>query len=213
MTASPTDWNGAVRLKTEDVLSFKSVGRPIRIDDVADEFMLMKSYLKNPLTAAVAGRVCQKSGSHLLKMVSARTDGDQACLYFEASKTNERPKIIPAVDAKDIPFCKVLYRLLEIVERSSRSVIDEIMNPDDISNDILDAFASVFGQEVLDAVRDALLYRPKRVIKLAAGEFPIIFAPRPDRSDLQITPVSPATSFMGVKSAIDALYERKSPLA
>ncbi len=196
-------------LKAEYLLSFKEVGRLIHPESVADEFRLMKDHLKKPLTVEVAERVCKKSGSHLLKMVSPRVHTDHACLYIERPNANKRPKILPSVNAPDIPFCKVLYRPLEIKGRTSRSVIDDIMNPDEISEDVLMAFAEVFGKDVLDAARVTLLQKQKRVTSLAAGEFPIIFVPRAGGGDLQITPVSPAATFMEVKSAIDALYDRK----
>ncbi|MCY4301951.1 MAG: hypothetical protein OXC68_09510 [Aestuariivita sp.] len=198
-------------LKIEDLLSFKESDRLIPINAVTEEFRLMKNCLKKPLTEEIAVRVCEKSGSHLLKMVNPRIDKDHACLYFEVPGANQRPKILPAVNAADIPFCKVLYRPLniDVDDRPGRSVIDDIMNPDESSEAILSAFAMVFGQKVLDAARATLLHKPKRVTKLAAGEFPIIFIPRADGSDLQITPVSPAAAYMGIKSTINALYERK----
>jgi len=198
-------------LKQEEVLSFKVVQRTMPLHAVTDEFRLMKSYLRTELTAQTAKRVCEKSGSHLLKMVSARTEGDSAVLYIEPAGANKRPRVLPSVNAADIAFCKVLYRplALEIEGRSARSVVDDIMNPDDQSDAVLRAFASVFGQDVLDAACEALLDRPKHVTKLSAGEFPIIFVPHASGEDLQLTPVSPATAFMGVKAAINKLYERK----
>ena len=42
--------------------------------------------------------------------------------------------------------------------------------------------------------------------KLGAGEFPIVFIPRPGGGDLQITPVSPASAFMGIKRVADAYF-------
>ncbi|SFQ69117.1 hypothetical protein SAMN05421853_1236 [Roseivivax halotolerans] len=196
-------------LKTEKVLSFKKVGRTVPLEELPQEFRLMGSYLKSKLTAEITLRVCKKSGSHLLKLVSARTEGDSAILYVAPPTANKRPKVLPSVNAPDIPFCKVLYRPLEIEGRPPRSVVDDIMNPDDYSDTVLNAFASVFGKDVLDAAREALLNSPKQVTKLAAGEFPIIFVPRAGGGDLQLTPVAPATAFMGVKAAINALYERK----
>ena len=181
-------------LKAEDLLSFKAVGRPIALHAVADELRLMQAQLKTPMTAKIAARVCEKSGSHLLKLVSARADGDEACLHIEAPSANRRPKVLPSTNAPDIPYCKVLYRPLEILGHSTRCIVDDVMNPDEASGTVLEAFASVFGQDVLE---------------LAAGEFPIVFVPRPDGSDLQITPVSPAIAFMGMKGVIDALYERR----
>ena len=197
------------KVKIDDVLSFKETGRQIEPKDVSGEFELMKDYLKKPFTVEVATRVCEKSGTHLLKMVSPRVDTNQAVLYFDTPGSNERPRVLPSVNAPDIPFCKIIYRPLEIAGRPGRSVIDHIMNPDDASESILGAFASVFGQDVLDAVKAALLEKANGVTSLASGEFPIVFVPRTGGGDLQITPVSPATAFMGVKDAINALHERK----
>lgn len=196
--------------KSSDILSFKEVGYPIPREEIAREFEAMKGCLKKPLTPDIATRVCQKSGTHLVKLVSSRADGDHACLHIKRPEANEQPKILPSVNAPDIPFAKVLYRPLEIIGRPSRSVIDDIRNPDELSDTVLNAFAAVFGNDVLQAARDALLRASPTVSKLAAGEFPIIFVPRPDGSDLQITPVSPATSFMGVKAIINGLYDRKN---
>ena len=64
--------------KEADLLSFKLTGRPIPLDEVTSEFCLMRDCLKKPLTAEVATRICEKSGSHLIKLVSPRVDGDQA---------------------------------------------------------------------------------------------------------------------------------------
>ena len=204
-----TEEQSIPKVKIDDVLSFKETGRQIKPDAVAAEFRLMKDFLKKSLTAQVATRVCEKSGTHLLKMVSPRVDTNHAVLYFDTPGSNERPRILPSVNAPDIPFCKVLYRPLEIAGRSGRSVIDHIMNPDDASEAILGAFGFVFGQDVLDAVKDALFEKINAVSSLASGEFPIVFVPCIGGGDLQITPVSPATAFMGVKDAINAFYAQR----
>jgi len=195
--------------KPAEILSFKEVGHPIPLEIVADEFEVMRTCLKKPLTPEIATRVCQKSGTHLVKLVSARADGDHACLTVKRPDANQQPAILPSVNAPDIPFAKVLYRPLEIFGRPSRSIIDDIRNPDDQSDTVLTAFAFVFGADVLQAAKDALLEPALPVAKLAAGEFPIIFVPGPDGRDLQITPVAPAAAFMGVKAVINALYDRK----
>lgn len=209
MVENAEDKNAGKALKSEDLLSFKPVGRPIQLSAITDEMRLMQAQLKKPLTAIVAERVCKKSGSHLLKLVSARADGNEACLYIEPASSNFRPKVLPSTNAPDIPFCKVLYRPLEIFGHPTRCIVDDVMNPDAVSETILEAFALVFGEDVLDAMRNALLDGEKAVTQLAAGEFPIIFVPRPDLTDLQITPVSPATAFMGMKAVINDLYERR----
>jgi hypothetical protein len=196
-------------LKAENLLSFKPLDRPIALNAIADELRLMQLQLKAPMTTEIVSRVCEKSGSHLLKLVSARADGDEACLYIGSPSAKRQPKMLPSTNAPDIPYCKVIYRPLEIIGYSTRCIVDDVMNPDEASETILEAFASVFGEDVLSTMRVALLEKSKTVSKLAAGEFPIIFVPRPDGTDLQVTPVSPATAFMGMKRVIDALYDRR----
>jgi len=166
--------------KETELLSFKPTGRPLALDRIEDEFRLMRSALKQPLTEAVVRRICEKSGTHLLKLVSPRADGDHACLYFEQPGINQRPTLLPSTNAPDIPFCKLIYRPLEIIGHSSRSVVDHVVNPEDISAAVLKAFANVFGDDVVETIRNSLTASSKRVSKLAAGEFPIIFVPRPN---------------------------------
>lgn len=208
MTRSKHEAQSVAPPKEANLFSFKSTGRPMRLDQVEGELLLMRDGLKNPLTAKIARRICEKSGSHLLKMVSPRADGDHACLYFEDPKTNRRSPILPSTNAPDIPFCKVVWRPLEVIGHPSMSVIDHVMNPTEISGTVLDAFARVFGDDVLEALRETLLDAPKRVEKLAAGEFPIIFIPRPEGGDLQITPVSPASVFMEMKRVKEHYFQK-----
>lgn len=198
-------------IRADQLLSFKLVGRPIALNAVAEEFALMQGCLKAPLTAEIAHRICEKSGSHLLKLVSPRVDGDHAVLRFDKPESNRRAAILPSTNAPDIPFCKVLYRPLEIVGYPSRCVVDLILNPEDHSEPVLDAFAAVFGQDVLEAMKKILLAPAKPPLKLGAGEFPIIFIPRPRGGDLQITPVSPATAFMGMKRVTDPYFQKAQP--
>lgn len=195
--------------KRDGILSFKPVGQPLELDDLKAEFDLMRGQLKKEMTAAVAQSVCEKSGTHLLKLVSPRTEGDHAILNVQNKSANRRVRPIPSVNAADIPFAKVLYRPLEIRGRATRTLVDDVLNPDDVSERALAAFAAVFGDDVLEAIRSALLAKPKDVQKLAAGEFPIIFIPRPGGGDIQVTPVSPATSFMGMKVVISPFFEKQ----
>ena len=227
--------DGEAALKGGDLFSFKPVGRPLGISEVRDEYRAMQDHLKAEearkveaernkaekdnrepktvrcmdLTAEVAQRVCEKSGTHLLKLVSPRADGDHAILNVQETSANRRTRPIPSVNAADIPFAKILYRPLEIRGHPTRSLVDDVLNPDEVSDQVLSAFASVFGEDVLEAVQATLLGDSKSVEKLAAGEFPIIFIPRPDGGDVQITPVSPATSYMGMKRVISPFFEKQ----
>lgn len=197
--------------KSDQLLSFKSLGRSVTIAELPDEFLQMKDCLKNHLTAEIARRVCEKSGSHMLKLVSPRVDGEHATLRFDDPSSNRRSTILPSVNAPDIPFCKVVYRPMEVTGHATMSVIDHILNPEDHSERVLSAFAGVFGVDVLDAMQDVLLSQPKIPLKLGAGEFPIIFVPRPGGGDLQITPVSPAPTFMGMKRVTDHYFQKAQP--
>ena len=194
--------------KTLDLFSFRPLNRPLRLDDVEGELTLMRDAMKSPLTVECVRRICEKSGTHLLKMVSPRADGENACLYFEDPASNRRPAILPSTNAPDIPFCKTIWRPLEIDGSQPMSVVDHVMNPTDISVTVLDAFQRVFGADVLDALRSTLLGGSRRVDSLAVGEFPIIFIPRPGGGDIQITPVSPAAAFMDMKRVTDPYFQK-----
>ena len=194
--------------KPGSVLSFKPLGRLIPLEGVKDEFLLMRGALKKPLTAEIASRICAKSGSHLLKLVSPRVDGEHAVLRVDSSSSNRKASLLPSTNAPDIPFGKVLYRPLEIIGSPTMSVVDHILNPDDNSPTVLDAFAGVFGQEVLDAMRKELLGPAPCPRLLGVGEFPIVFVPRPGGGDLQVTPVAPAMAFMGIKRVVDLFFEK-----
>lgn len=213
MSDSPErpDLHKSVVPKEADLLSFKMTGRPLPLDDVASEFRLMRDCLKKPLTEEVAIRICEKSGSHLVKLVSPRVDGAHAVLRFDDPDANRKSSILPSVNAPDIPFCKVVYRPLEVIGHSSVSVVDHILNSEDHSGAVLDAFSEVFGEDVLAAMRHALLSEFKSPLKLGAGEFPIIFIPRPGGGDVQITPVSPALTFTGMRELGKRRYQKRDP--
>ncbi|MBL8561642.1 MAG: hypothetical protein JNN06_05120 [Gemmobacter sp.] len=184
--------------KKEALLSFKPTGRILDLHEVETELLLMQAALDKPFTAQIAATIAEKSGSHLLKLVSPRVDGDHAILRINPTRTNRRASVLPSVNAPDIPFCKVVFRPLEVLGQPPMSIVDHILNPVDLSAELLAKFGQVFGPEVLEALREGLLAPAKVPLKLGAGEFPIIYVPRPGGGDLQITPVSPACAFMGI---------------
>jgi hypothetical protein len=196
--------------KKEALLSFKPTGRPLAQHEVYEEFALMRAALDKPLTAEIAATITAKSGSHLLKLVSPRVDGDHAVLRIDPPHQNRRASVLPSVNAPDIPFCKVVFRPLEVAGHGPMSVVDHILNPVDSSPKLLADFGRVFGEDVLKALRAGLLEPAKTPLKLGAGEFPIVFVPRPSGGDLQITPVSPACAFMGIKRVADAYFLPKT---
>lgn len=223
-------------IRPEGVLSFNPPGRPLDIREIRGEYVAMRDHLKSEevqkveaertkaerenrppksvrsmdLTAEVAQRICEKSGTHLLKLVSPRSDGDHAILNVQAASANRRTRPTPSVNAADIPFAKILYRPLEIRGHPTRTLVDDVLNPDGVSDHVLSAFAAVFGDDVLGAIKASLLGDAQPVEKLAAGEFPIIFILRPGGGDIQITPVSPAAAYMGMKRVISPFFEKQT---
>ena len=200
-------------VKKDQLLSFKKTGRRIAEDKevLVAEFRLMKGCLKSPLTSEIAKRLAHKSGNYLIKLVSSRADGDNVVLRIDTRVGNRLPDILPSTNSADIGFCKVIYRPLEVDGYPPCSVVDLIRNPEDHKKIVLDAFAEVFGADVLDTLRAALLTAPPPPEQLGVGEFPIIFVPGPDGGDLQITPVSPATAFMGMKRVTDYYFQKAQP--
>lgn len=194
--------------KREDIISFKSPGRILELADVEAEFALMKSFLKaeKPLDAIVAKRICEKCGTHLVKLVSPRADGDQSTLFIKSKSKNENPRLTPSVNGPDIPFAKIIFRPLEVKDHKTMTLVDHVMNPIDISGQVTAAFKRVFGEDVMNTV-SLCLGNPKDVTSLASGEFPIIFIPSPKGGDIQVTPLAPAAAYMGMKDAISPYFQ------
>ena len=199
-----------ITLKREDVLMFKAPGRPLNLEDIRAEYSVIKSFFEKPLTAEIAARVCSKSGTHLVKLVSSRIDGDHSVLRARRLSGDTTAQIfLPSVNAPDIPFAKIIFRPLEVIGHPTRSLVDHILLQDDISENIFDAFVSVFGQDVFDAVMHGLTTPLPDITMLSDSEFPIIFIPSPSGGDLQITPLSPASAFMGFKSITGEYYQKQ----
>ncbi|MCI5112767.1 MAG: hypothetical protein MRY75_19660 [Marivita sp.] len=189
------------------LLSFKSLGRQLTLEQVEAEFSLMLPAFREPPRPTDFEKVGMGSGSHLLKLTTPRAALDQSVLRFSRTASNAPAVFVPSVNAPDIPFAKIVYRPLEIVGREPKSVVDHIRDPDEVSPSVLSAFATVFGDDCLDALRSALLGEGQVIASLPdTGEFPTIFLPRPGGGDLQATPVSPVEAFMGFKNMSSAWF-------
>ena len=213
-----TDRTGSdAKVPKEALLSFRSTGRSLVPDDLEHEFALMNLAAmkdrkgRDTVEPEVFRRVMQKSGTHLIKLISSRADSGAPVLRVGDAHRNRRLPLLPAVNATDIPYAKILFRPLEIRGETARSLVDHARDPSGISERVLEAFARVFGEEAREAVVEALLKAPPAVERLAAGEFPIIFAPRPGGGDIQITPVSPAAAYMAMKRVIEPYFRKQSP--
>ena len=193
-----------------EILSFKLTGRiidPLRIEI---EFLMMEKALRSALTPEIAARICNKSGTHLIKLVSPRADGAHTVLRMKPVHEKSRASFLPSVNAPDIPFAKIIFRPLEIAGQPARSVVDHVFSPDDTSESVMRAFSAVFGKDVLGVLKSMLLDPLPDISKLSDGEFPIIFIPSPRGGDLQVTPVSPAAAYMEMKEVVGLYFQKQN---
>lgn len=190
-------------------LRFTAGGEPVPLARVADIFHEMAQEYGKPVPAAAMVRVGAKSGTHLLKLISPRADGEQAVLRLPRRLTNTLPELLPSVNAADIPFAKIAFRPIEILGYPARSVAEHMRAADGISEDVLAAFAAVFGHDVAEALRRSLLADLPPITHLPAAEFPIIFLPTPAGGDIQATPASPAGAYNLMKRLRESSFARR----
>lgn len=202
-----------VKISKDKLLSFKPTGRVIELHEVQNEFKLMSEACGRTLTPDIMKRVCEKSGTHLVKLTSPRASGDHAILRIAPSARNMLPALLPSVNATDIPCAKIIFRPLEILGQPPKSLVDHVRNPEKNSAKVCSAFESVFGSDVLMVLKSSLQAPAPEIKQLSAGEFPIIFIPSPMGSDLQVTPVAPASSYMDMKKITEAYFKKQEPNA
>jgi hypothetical protein len=162
---------------------------------------VIRSGVGDPETFA---RIGVKSGTHTLKLITPKAPTENSILRFTQPFRGDTPTFIPSCNAPDIPFAKIVYRPLELEDRVPRSLVDHILSPDNVSPLVTEAFAKVFGEAHLAALREALLGEAI-VDSLPEAEFPVIFLPG-EHGDIQITPVSPAAAYMALKRVTDRFF-------
>ena len=199
---------GKTKLQPDKLLSFRPVGRVIDESGIAAEFALMRKACGKKVTSSIMERICKQSGTHLLKFVNPRVDSHQATLRVNCSNNKFHNPILPSGNAADIPVAKLIFRPLEIFGYPPRSVADHIIDPNELSKKVCVAFEAVFGRDVLQAIEKSLREPAPVIQKLEAKEFPIIFIPSPEGGDLQVTPLAPAASYLGMQE-VAAPYRKK----
>lgn len=195
------------RVMTPDQSSIKDGYREIRLALVMGggtakpedtqakrEEILQKRKDRIPTPEKMAA-VAKGTGTHLVKLVSTKADmkATGVVLRHTPNRGNSVGGLYPTVNSADIPTAKLLHRPMEIEGFEARSLADHILQPDDVTDILFQAFASVFGEDCLIAARDALREDPVEVSILPTRNFPIVFAPYSSGIDIQITPMSPAS--------------------
>jgi len=203
------DAASAKPIKARSRLSFRPVGEPIQIDEIPEAYRQMAKEYGKPVTADAMARIGAKSGSHLLKLISPRADGDQSVMRHIQKSANRRSNLVPSVNAADIPIAKIAFHPIEVFDHPTQSIVEHILNPDDISDRVMESFSAVFGTDVLDALKFGLAANPPPITKLPAAEFPIIFLPNPAGGDLQATPLAPAAAYMAMREVIAPYYRKQ----
>ncbi|WP_335661605.1 hypothetical protein [Paracoccus sp. (in: a-proteobacteria)] len=137
----------------------------------------------------------QGSGTHILKLLNSSIAGGNNVLRLASAGKNHRARYLPSINAAITPYAKIIHRPIAIEGRSGRkSLVDHIIEPDDLSPVIFDSFARAFSAESLELIRKEILGPRDQVTALHGENFPIVYGPSPDGGDIQITPVSPLNS-------------------
>ncbi|MCY4304589.1 MAG: hypothetical protein OXC62_07425 [Aestuariivita sp.] len=194
--------------KRDDILSFKEVGVQLNLDDLVLEFRLMRESCAREPTPEAFRRIGLGSGTHLVKFTAPRTTLSESVIRFYEPFNKNAPEYLCSVNAPDIPFAKIVFRPLCIVEYETNSLVGHILSPNSISERVFAAFSEVFGSNSLEQLQTSLHEKIEITNLPDCGEFPIVFIPRPGGGDLQVTPVSPAQSFNGMKRVSRLCFER-----
>lgn len=150
------------------------------------------------VTPEALTKIGEFTGTHLVKLVCARIDSKKSgtVLLVRPKGQNRHTDLYPSNDAATTPFAKLVHRPMEIKGFEARSLAAHILEPDEVSPKVKEAFTEVFGAAPLDALIETLMSGPRPVTKLPAKNFPIIFLPDPTNPEsedgIQVTPLSPA---------------------
>lgn len=199
--------------KLDKLIGHRPLGRILRKDGIAAEFALIRQAFKiekNKIPDEAAfQQVGMACGTHFLKLVTPRCEIGQHLVRIQLAKNNLQPTLWPSIDAKMAPVAKLIFRPLEVVGHATRSLVDHLLNPDDLSPLVTKGFAESFGDDALDALGKALTTPLAEITSLPAAEFPIIFVPRPGGGDLQVTPIAPAETYVRFREVAEPYFRKQ----
>ncbi|OYW54455.1 MAG: hypothetical protein B7Y80_05120 [Hyphomicrobium sp. 32-62-53] len=197
----------------DKLIGHTPLGRILKKDGIAVEFALIRRAFEAQGKVAPDAKKFQQigqfSGTHLLKLITPRAEIGQHLLRVQRAAGNEATAVIPSTDARLAPVAKIAFRLLEVEGHATRSLVDHILSPDELSPTVTKAFADVFGDDALAALREGLKLTLPAVTTLPAAEFPIIFLPRPGGGDLQVTPIAPAEAYVRFNDVRERYFRKQ----
>ena len=194
----------------KDVLQFRPPGRilqPTR-SDLRAELEDMLAALGDKFSVQKLQKVCENTGTHFLKMISPGAESGQSVIRAPYSEENRSPTLAPSGGAADIPLQKFLFRPLEVAGHETRSIADHLVAPDNVSPLVMEALSDVIGKDAVAVVRRPLLDGPAPITTLPDRNFPIIFVPGENRSDLQITPISRVETWMTLRDVRSTFLQK-----
>ena len=199
--------------KLDDLVSYRPLGRILSINSLLSEFVLIRDGFERAGKAVPTKddfrAVGSRSGSHLLKLITSRAATEQNVLRFGRRGANRAAGYVPSPDAKKSLVAKLLFRPLEIESAAPKSLAEHILEPDELSERVTTAFASVFGDDSLEVLRSALLEPLPPITQLPAAEFPIVFLPRPGGGDIQATPLAPAEAYVRMREVTEPYFHKR----
>lgn len=218
--------------KLDKLIGHTPLGRIIQKDGIAAEFALIrrafeadgKNKAANKKKTDDIGKTdfvprakdfkeaSNRIGTHILKLISTRVEDGQHVLRFKTFGANRAADMAPSINTNQglsYGAGKLIFRPLEVEGHATRSLVDHILNPDELSPAVTKAFADVFGGDALAALREGLTAPLPAVTTLPAAEFPIIFLPRPGGGDLQVTPIAPAEAYVRFNEVREPYFRKQ----
>ncbi|TGN68553.1 hypothetical protein E4L95_00960 [Paracoccus liaowanqingii] len=147
--------------------------------------------------------VAQGSGTHILKLLNSSVAGENNVLRLAPAGVNRRQRYLPSVNAAITPYAKIIHRPIAIIGREgNKSLVDHIVEPDEVSPVIFESFSRAFSPESLELIRTEILEPRTEVTALYGANFPIVYGPSPEGGDIQITPISSLHSLNVFRRAV-----------
>lgn len=168
------------------VLSFNDNGKILSLESLESEFEEMKAELGDKQDLVKKFRdIGKESGNFVPKLNISRAS---SAFKMNNLENPENRKWYFSGNSANSAYAKVAHRPLNILGISgSRSLIEHLAHKTNVSARVAEAFANVFGHDVLTAIEEGLAISDNKD-DIYTENFPVVFAPSAN-GDIQITPI------------------------